>query len=112
MLLVATVSKFVVRLNVVALPMVTARRVPCDVEEVERCRPSQPERTLAGAARSQSMLSSKWERARPGTPDPTTGASSPAFHIGCRAARFLFMPNRSSRAKVFSGRTPIFGRAA
>ena len=42
MLLVATVSKFVVRLNVVAFPIVTARSVPWDVEEVERWRPSQP----------------------------------------------------------------------
>ena len=66
--------------------MVIARKVPEGREEYWMCRPSQPERTFARAARSHRSWSSKCDRVTPGWPDPRTTANWLACHSGFSAA--------------------------
>lgn len=63
-------------------PTVTARTRSVLREVAARCRPSQPLRTAAGAARSMSSCESKCERVAFGLPTALTTANSPDCHIG------------------------------
>ena len=102
----------VVREKTVEVPMVTPRKVPVSEDLVWRWRPSQPERTEAGAARSTVTWSVKWERETSGEPEPWMMAISPASQMGLRAFMWLLRPQVESSDIVCSARTAIVERAA